>query len=358
ERAANGLQQLGYQTHTAIAPTPQGARLLSITGNGQQALDGPALLSLLRRLPITVLQQPDDIIHKLRGIGLRTVGDCLRLPRDGVGKRFGPDLLHYIDRLLGRIDDPQVPFVSPPHFSSQIFLTTETSDIEALLFAAKRLLDELVGFLRARGSGVQLLRLHILHHHRAATALHIGLLQASRDAAHLLKLLRERLDRHTLSAPAEGIALHSDAFVPLTHEPDDLFVSSHAGTESWPALLERLQVRVGSDAVKGLRPVADHRPDRAWDYCAPGTSGGETSDAPRPMWLLETPLRLVMRDGVPYMEGKLRLVRGPERIEAGWWDNADVARDYFVAENDHAVRLWVFRELTNPQRWFLHGIFG
>ena len=76
------------------------------------------------------------------------------------------------------------------------------------------------------------------------------------------------------------------------------------------------------------------------------------------MWLLETPLRLVMRDGVPYMEGKLRLVRGPERIEAGWWDNADVARDYFVAENDHAVRLWVFRELTNPQRWFLHGIFG
>jgi protein ImuB len=43
-------------------------------------------------------------------------------------------------------------------------------------------------------------------------------------------------------------------------------------------------------------------------------------------------------------------------------------RDYFVAHNDVAGLVWVFRERLSPQavgqaaappqRWFLHGIFG
>ena len=47
-----------------------------------------------------------------------------------------------------------------------------------------------------------------------------------------------------------------------------------------------------------------------------------------------------------------------ERIESGWWDGNDVARDYFVARNARGLRLWIYRELRGEQRWFLHGIFG
>ncbi|MHB8415885.1 MAG: Y-family DNA polymerase, partial [Acidiferrobacteraceae bacterium] len=48
---------------------------------------------------------------------------------------------------------------------------------------------------------------------------------------------------------------------------------------------------------------------------------------------------------------------GPERIESGWWDGGDIARDYFIARDRSGARLWVFNDLHNGQ-WFLQGIFA
>ena len=42
----------------------------------------------------------------------------------------------------------------------------------------------------------------------------------------------------------------------------------------------------------------------------------------------------------------------------GWWDGAEIERDYYVARDAHGVRLWLFRERSAPHGWFLHGIFG
>jgi protein ImuB len=51
-------------------------------------------------------------------------------------------------------------------------------------------------------------------------------------------------------------------------------------------------------------------------------------------------------------------VSEPERIETGWWDGGEIARDYYTAVDIHGVRLWVFRERAAPHGWFLHGVFG
>ena len=56
--------------------------------------------------------------------------------------------------------------------------------------------------------------------------------------------------------------------------------------------------------------------------------------------------------------GSLELEHGMERIESGWWDGADVARDYFVARNGQGERYWVFRDLPQARQWWLHGVFG
>ena len=37
-------------------------------------------------------------------------------------------------------------------------------------------------------------------------------------------------------------------------------------------------------------------------------------------------------------------MRGPERIESGWWDPQLTVRDYFVAEDEAAARYWIYRE--------------
>ena len=76
------------------------------------------------------------------------------------------------------------------------------------------------------------------------------------------------------------------------------------------------------------------------------------------MWLLPMPRLLSERDGLPRRRGPLRLLGESERIETGWWDGGDIARDYYTATDLHGVRLWIFRERTSPHRWFLHGVFG
>jgi protein ImuB len=52
------------------------------------------------------------------------------------------------------------------------------------------------------------------------------------------------------------------------------------------------------------------------------------------------------------------MLAGPERIEAGWWDEKPVSRDYFVARNPRGETLWVYRELSTPRQWYLHGVFA
>ena len=83
-------------------------------------------------------------------------------------------------------------------------------------------------------------------------------------------------------------------------------------------------------------------------------------ESPRPLWLLPEPQSLG-NDETPRCEGALDIESGPERIETGWWDGKEVARDYYVACNSAGVRLWVYRERRSNSRargWFLHGVFG
>ena len=78
----------------------------------------------------------------------------------------------------------------------------------------------------------------------------------------------------------------------------------------------------------------------------------------RPTWLLTRPHRLIARDGRPTLQGELVLEAGPERIESGWWDGAEVRRDYYVAANERGETYWIYREHLDPSAWYLHGVFA
>ena len=135
-----------------------------------------------------------------------------------------------------------------------------------------------------------------------------------------------------------------------------------------PALVEHLRARLGKRAVYGIERVAEHRPENAWRVAEPAlpAASAPPPDAPassggcvrRPVWLLADPEELPLRGGRPSRRGALELLSGPERIESGWWDGGDVARDYYVASDKRGSLLWIYHELAAPRRWFLHGIFG
>lgn len=297
------------------------------------------------------------VLEKLQGLGLRCIGDCLRLPRDGFARRFGPELLLDLDRALGKVPDPRTPFVAPPHFASRLLLPAQTEDCQALLFAVHRLLLELAGFLKATDGGIQEFFIEMSHYDRPPTRVTLKLVAPNRDPRHLQELLRVRLEDFPLPEPVQDIRLVAGEILPLPGRNLDLF-REHESREANQLLLERLRARLGDDAVRGVCLMPEHRPERAHRTCAPGDPGPKPMFGTRPLWLLAEPQRLRVRQGQPWLQGELCLHAGPERIESGWWDGQDITRDYFVAENPKGSRFWIFRERREKDSWFLHGIFA
>jgi protein ImuB len=356
-----GLAEFGYGTVLACAPTPLAAQLFARAGLVVRIQHRDALRHALEKLPLEVLGQPPGITAALRDIGVGTIGECLRLPRDGVARRLGQSLIDGLDRALGDLPDPRPGFAPPAQFAATLPLPAPVHEAQALLFAARRLLAELCGFLAATGNGVQRLGLALAHEDRAGTHLALNFVAASRDPGHLASVVRERLARTDLPCPVTAITLASELLVPVAAHNLSFLPDAGSRLESAARLVERLRARLGDAAVAGLATVPDHRPEYAWQVCEPGRDSGEAlprQPDSRPLWLLASPRPLREDAGVPCYQGPLTLLTGPERIESGWWDGNDVARDYFIARNPDEALLWVYRERSTGGGWYLHGFFS
>ena len=355
-RLRQGLAAMGYSARLASAPTPRAATWFARSGRSCLIADAALLENELRALPLTVLQCGQE--EALSSIGVRGIGDLLALPRDGLARRFGQGLLDTLDQALGRLPDPRGAFVLPEKFFATVELPAEATQAEALLFAAKRLLAQLEGFLAARAAGTRRLQLTLFHRAAPATRLELGLVASCREAAHFTLLLRERLQQAALPEPVRAIALEVQQIEPLEQANQSLFSDALQREGNWPRLIERLRSRLGTAAVHGLALHADHRPERASTPAEPGAKQLALDFNLRPFWLLARPQALEENASMPCRNGPLKLLAGPERIESGWWDGADVARDYFIARSADDALLWVYRERSPAGAWYLHGIFS
>lgn len=361
ERVSEGFASLGYATCVAVAPTPRAALWLARAG---QAIDVTATRSLAARLgvlPLAATGWPDGLRHSLRGLGIRQLRDCLRLPRDGFGRRLGRRYLQQLDQALGREPDPRVPWQPPERYRGRLELPLPVSNHAALLQALARLVRELSGFLRARQAGIRRLCVELEHDDGPASRTVLHLLQEERDPEHLLAVLGERLEQQSLLAPVTGLRLTGGTLRRLSRPSDGLFEQRErrGGAPATAAMLvDRLRSRLGSEAVHGLCLVPEHRPESAWRVSEPGRASRIPADRSRPFWLLAEPRRLAIRAGRPWLDGPLTPEAGPERIESGWWDGQDVARDYYRMRTANGVCLWVFRERRGARDWYLHGIFA
>lgn len=332
------------------APTATAALWLARAASAD-VLQWRQLAGSLAALPLEVTRWPPDVQALLWDLGLRTVGDCARLPRDGFARRVGRSYLLELDRAFGRSVDLRAEYKAPQTWSSIVELGEESVDSAIFIEAVEHLLNELCAELDRCQAEIVDLTLAFEHLHRPPTIERFDLREPTLDRERLLRLVEDRLERIALPVPAVALRMASGVFKPLERNNADLF-EAKPPAERANALLERLQGRFGSSAVYGLSAVAEHRPEKAWAK-AP-ECGGRRADVPaqaRPLWLLHKPVAIEARKDL------LELVSGPERIESGWWDEQDVARDYYTAKNERGQRLWVFRD-HRTRSWFLHGLFG
>jgi protein ImuB len=366
-----------FAARLCAAPTATAALWLARAG-AADVLETNELSGRLGALPISVAHWPDAVQAMLRDLGIRTLGECLRLPRDGFARRAGESCLRDLDLALGRRVDLRRDLAAPEHWRAACDLQEETADSELFMQALERLLDRLTADLRRRQAQVRTLQVTFRHLHCTPTSESFDLACSVHEHERLANLLRDRVERIALPAPVISIALSTGPFEALSLEETDLFVKTSATTAT-RALLERLRGRFGAAAVYGMDLIAEHRPERAWtkvDYFTGGIRAGEPritsrirgasafhgdrlepSPRARPLWLLRDPLPLLSREARHYYGGEVHLLSGPERIESGWWDRQDIGRDYYVAVSSQGQRLWVYRH-RERRDWHLHGLFG
>jgi len=374
-RVETGAAELGART--AWAPTGRAALALVRQGAARAQGDGfpRPLASLLDPLPIEALTALQADQPTLARVGCRTLGDVRRLPRAGLGRRFGKGLLAALDQAYGLQPEVHEWLTLPDTFHARLELMSRVETAPALLFGARRLLVQMAGWLAARRLGATAFTLCWCHDvMRAKDAgtggeLTVRTAQPTQNVEHFARLLAEHLARVQLLAPAGDIELRASEVAPIVEESRSFLPETQRQGGSTDLALERIQARLGSQCVR--RPVlrADHRLE--WMQCWQDVPAGRKTtvplpELPLPTWVLDEPLLLVERDNRPHYQGPLQLLLGPDRTEGGWWhrssegEECNVQRDYWLALSPQAGLLWVFQQrLAGEQTaWFLHGHFA
>lgn len=365
------IEALGLSPSYGCAPHARAAWLLArATQKGHlRRVQKAELEARIDALPLEKLEEAEAHLATLKGLGCASIGDVRRLPRAGLARRFGVALIEALSQAYGTTE-PYLNWIeAPERFCVRVELLARAESTAALVFVVRRLMVQLGGWLAARHTAVSTLTL-ILHHeawrHASSfdTPIEMRLAEPCRDPEHLLGLLRERLERLSLPAPVEELTVSAADFSAAVVHNQELFPTVQSAALTLNRLMEKIRARLGSEAVVQCHAHPDHRPDRAWRHSAdsrPRPGVRQTTAAARPTWLCDPPEPLPLRDHRPCHGSPLALLAGPERIEAGWWDDAPVARDYYIAENQTGQLLWIFRERRPSEAadaWFLHGLFA
>ena len=374
-----GIDRLGW------APTGLAA-LAFARCDTAPAFDRP-LRELLDALPLQALAAAAPHRPTLERLGCRTLGHVRALPRGGVARRFDKALLAALDRAYGLRPEAYEWFVLPETFRARCELMARVELAPALLFAARRLLVAMCGWLAARHAGVTAFTLRWRHDAmRTAAAgeggeLTLRTAEPTRAVEHLAVLLAEHLARLRLGAPVEALEIVAVDVAPLEEASASLLPEAGQRGEALGQVIERLAARLGPGRVLRPVPAEDHRPEWMVHWQPAPASAAvprkqHGAGLPQPTFLLAEPLRLATRGPRPVYQGALRLLAGPHRVEGGWWHRValpggaaemrHVARDYWVASSEHAGVLWIFQtRLAHPAHgdegraaWFLHGCFA
>lgn len=344
----SGISELGYSFTTGVAPTPEAAALLTQYKDAQPIHQVKAIKLAVSSLPVYLLAVAPTALTAFRDVGWQYIGEVLNAPSDQLTRRLGPDLTHYLQRLLGEMPDPRQPHRTPATYRRRFELSFAVSAIEPLLFPLKRMLGELQGYLRARDAALQELQLTLIHEKHDDTLLQLCTTQPQRDAHALWLLLREMLERTVLPEATVELIITVKQFVSPNIAQLDFF-DDKARDQSWVMLLDKLRARLGKHAVQHLGLQDDHLPEKAWCVINDEKSNNnphQLASPQRPLWLMKpNPLH-----SLPTLLGK------PERIECNWW-NDDIQRDYYIAETAEGCRWWLYRDLQSSQ-WYLHGLWA
>jgi protein ImuB len=392
------LARAGFTAQIAVADTPGAAWAIArfhgnwICPSGEQA-------GALAELPTPALRIDEAAVELLKRLGIDRIGQLSALPRAPLVRRFGSATVLQLDRALGRLPEPLDPVIPPEAIAIQQRFAEPIATAEAIEHWLGTLVPRLAAALEAEGLGVQALECITDRIDGVPQRIRIGLARPNRDPAHLLRLLKRRIEDVEPGYGIDAITLHVRRAGLLGPEP----VIERLDEEAAPdiaTLVDTLATRIGQRRMWRMRAVESDVPERSaarmavLDPPERGAARARIDDIrqldrnpalhpwhpgwPKPARLLARPERLdhVMAELPDHAPRRFtwrgtahRVIHadGPERIQGEWWKRGAErmsVRDYFRVEDEAGRRYWLFRSgdgeraVTGDLSWYLHGVFG
>lgn len=395
------LSQAGYGHRIGIAGTVGAAWAMAHAAGGDNR---PAILPSGREhaglapLPTGALRISNTALTLLRRFGLTRIGQLYDIDRKALARRFNSrepaDAISLrLDQALGFQPETFAPFRPPPNYSSRLACPEPLTDATSINSGLTRLTEELCSYLSAEGLGAQTFHLLAFRSDGDVSAIRVNAARPVRSAEHILRIFGEKtagidpgfgIDLLLLEASRTGVMDAGSR--PLSGD----LSGSDLDVEALSALVDRINARLGEDAVTITLPEARH-PVLMAEKTVP-YAGQDMNGAPppgnlpglRPTRLLERPEQVEViaevPDGPPlrfvWRRKVRRVVRadGPERIAPEWWTYLPTqsgttallprTRDYYRVEDQDGYRYWVYREgLYDDGRgeapnWFVQGLFS
>ncbi len=330
-------------------------------------------------LPLAALRLPAVTTRKLRLVGVRRIGDLMRLPRAELTAGYGAEPLQKLDQALGRAPET-LPFITAPvawreaeHYAEPIFAPAQ------LRGAMHRLAGRLCARLEDAQAGATAMTARFYRIDTGRPEIALGFAAPCRDEFQIEKLLAEKLAAEI--DPGFGVeAITLEASATETLPPAQLGMAPAA--PDYAQTLNTLLNRLGSTRLWRVAPHESYIPEyaaRRQPITMPQVPWAKTR-YPRPVLLLPRPDAISAIAPVPddppvsftwrRKTHKIAHATGPERIAREWWCHAhddarpetEKIRDYYAVEDHEGGRFWLFRaglhDGVAPARWYLHGFFG
>ena len=224
-------------------------------GDEEPALSGLSVAAL--RLPVVVLEP-------LEALGIWTIGDVLRLPRESLASRFGAILPQRLGQALGLFPETFVCERLKEPLSVLREWEVPVDDRNALAFLCRQMLEELLSMAGRFGMGLQELEGE-LKAESGPVLFDIRLVEPTQDERHLAQLIDLQLERRTW--PGGIVAVRWTALeLGRSEQAQGTWFLDEADTtasRAFNSLVDRLSSRLDAKAVLRVEIVPDAQPEHA-----------------------------------------------------------------------------------------------
>jgi len=329
----------------------QAAKVLALNHKHLMSDDRSKIQFHLEQCSLSFSDIDSKDLQKLARIGIKTYAELCELPLTELANRVSRFSMSVINELQGK-QAARVTFYQPkPHYHDYLELLYEISLSTKLLPVIGLSLDKLSEFLCLRNAHCLSIKIHFFQREHKPHEHQFSSIRPLYKSSDWLDIISLKLESVKFESPVYALSLICEKYELAEIANDDMFAqkSTHLGALT---LLSRLQSKLGSKSINHINFTQDFRPEEITKSSGIDALAKKNTHshmyifADRPGLLLPVPQRLQL---------KVHVIKGPERIQTGWWDDKPINRDYYIGQSEDGQQVWIFK--TPAKEWFLHGYF-